>query len=378
MIYMMMLVMRMIFSSYGAAMELNKEPETITLVSVGDMLMHAGASIPAMKSDGSYNYDYLFENVSWKVKTADLAVVNNEVIMGGNELGNIGYPNFNVRTEMGDAEVRAGFDVVLAATNHTLDKEMKGVSNTIRFWKENYPDISLLGIHDSREDAEVITVREIKGIKVALLNYTYGLNGYTIPEGYEYAIDMLTDDNKDNIISDIKKAGEMADFVIVFPHWGTEYTFTPDESQKKWAQIMTEAGADLIIGAHPHVVQPVEWVTSSNGNRALVYYSLGNFVSIQYYNFSMLGGMADVSITKDNTGTYISAYDMDFLVTHYTSGRTAVTTYFLDDYTDELAGNHAIHVEPGEKYMAVNAAYPFTVEGLKKLAKSICPELAEY
>ncbi|MGN0375854.1 MAG: CapA family protein, partial [Butyrivibrio sp.] len=109
----------------------------------------------------------------------------------------------------------------------------------------------------------------------------------------------------------------------------------------------------------------------------LVYYSLGNFVSIQYYNFSMLGGMAQVSITKDASGTYISSYDMDFLVTHYTAGRTAVTTYFLDDYTDELAAQHAILIEPNEKYMNVNKNYPFTVEGLKALARQICPDLAD-
>ena len=142
------------------------KPVTINLVAIGDMLMHAGASMPALQADGSYNYDYLFANVGDAIKTADLAVVNNEVIMAGNEIGLLGYPNFNVRTELADAEVKAGFDVVLSATNHTLDQHMSGLTNTLNYWNTNYPDIALLGVHESAEDAAEITIREVEGIKI--------------------------------------------------------------------------------------------------------------------------------------------------------------------------------------------------------------------
>lgn len=354
------------------------KPVTINLVAIGDMLMHAGASMPGLQADGTYNYDYLFANVGDAIKTADLAVVNNEVIMGGNEIGLLGYPNFNVRTELADAEVKAGFDVVLSATNHTLDQHMSGLTNTLNYWNTNYPDIALLGVHESAEDAAEITIREVEGIKIAMLNYTYGLNGYSLPQGSEYAIDLMLPATRDKIMKDIAKADSMADIVVVFPHWGVEYQFKQNDEQSSWARAMTEAGADLIIGTHPHVLQPVEWITAENGNRSLVYYSLGNFVSIQYYNYSMLGGMADVSITKDENGTYISSYDMEFLITHYTSGRTAVTTYYLDDYTEEFAASHAIHVEPGPQYDSINREYPFTVARLKELAKEICPEFVDW
>ncbi|MGN0371154.1 MAG: CapA family protein [Butyrivibrio sp.] len=354
------------------------EPVTINLMAIGDMLMHASASFPAVMSDGSYNYDYIFANIAGDIQAADLAVVNNEVIMAGNELGNIGYPMFNVRTELGDAEAKAGFNVILSATNHTLDQNVSGIMNCFNFWKNNHPDVSLLGIHDSFESASEITVRDVNGISVAMLNYTYGLNGLTIPEGMEYAVDLMNDSTRDKIADDISRAKEMADFVIVYPHWGTEYNMGISDEQKVWAEFFAEQGVDLVIGTHPHVVEPVEWITSSTGHKMLVYYSLGNFVSVQYYNFSMLGGMAKVSITKDSSGTYISDYDMDFLVTHYTAGRTAITTYKLDDYTNEMAASHAILTEPGEKYMEVNKGYPFTVEGLKGLAETICPELADY
>ncbi len=354
------------------------EPVTVSLVAVGDMLMHTSASNPALKADGSYNYDYLFDNVKDVIQNADVAVVNNEVVMAGNEIGNIGYPTFNVRTELGDAEIAAGFDVALHATNHTMDQGAYGILNCLEYWNSTHPDMAVLGIHNSAETASDIYVRDVNGIKIAMLNYTYGLNGFEVPAGMEYTIDLMTDSTKDKIASDIARAKELSDFVVVYPHWGTEYNLGIDESQQSWAQFFADNGVDLVIGTHPHVVEPVQWIDGANGSKTLVYYSLGNFVSVQYYNFSMLGGMARISITKDSDSTYISDYDMDFLVTHYTAGRSVITTYFLDDYTDELASQHAILIEPSDKYMQVNENYPFNVESLKVIAKSICPELTDY
>lgn len=355
-----------------------EEPVTITMMAVGDMLMHGSASFPAVQADGSFNYDYLFENVLDEINAADIAVVNQEVIFGGNEKGNIGYPSFNVRTEQGDALVKAGFDVVLHATNHTLDQGVAGIEHAVNFWKTNHPDTTVLGIHGDEDSYNNITIKEVNGIKLALLNYTYGLNGLSLPADKTYMVDLMTETYKSKIIADMAQAKELADFVVVFPHWGTEYVLTETTAEQEWAQFFADNGADLIIATHPHVIQPVKWVEGAGGNQTLVYYSLGNFVSIQYYNYNMLGGMAQVSITKDSTGTYISEYDMDFVVTHYTGGRVIATTYMLDDYTNELASQHAILVEPGPNYMAVNKNYPFTVEGLKALAEQVCPELADY
>lgn len=352
---------------------------TINLVSVGDMLMHRGVSIPANSGTGEFNYDYIFANVTDAISSADLAIVNNEVIMAGNELGkygdgNIGYPCFNVRTELGDAEVKAGFDVILGASNHAMDQNTSGILKTVNYWKTVHPEISLLGLHDSAKAADEITVRNVNGIKIAMFNYTYGLNGFKVPPEYKYTVDLMNPNAKSKISDDIRRAKKISDFIIVFPHWGTEYTFERSQEQYEWADFFAEEGVDLVIGTHPHVVQPVEWITASNGHRMLVYYSLGNFVSIQYYNYSMLGGMANVKITKDSTGTYISSFDIDFLVTHFVPGRSTVTTYFLDDYSDALASQHGILTEPAENFMNINRHYPFTMDGLNKLAKKICPD----
>lgn len=357
-------------------------PVSINLIAVGDMLLHGGIHNSALQPDGSYNYAHVFEHTKDRIASADIAVANQEVILGGVELGVSSYPTFNSPQAFGDALVDTGFDVILHASNHTMDKDTIGVLNTIHFWKENHPDTTFLGINESEEERDTIKIVEKDGIKIAMLNYTYGLNGFSLPADKPYLVNLMDDAHKSEIAEDMKKAREQADFVIVYPHWGTEYVLEATDEQKQWAQFFADNGADLIIGTHPHVVEPVEWVTAADGRQTLVYYSLGNYISIQYYNYSMLGGFAEVTITKDSTGTYISGYDMDFLVTHYTAGRTEMTTYFLSDYTDELASRHAILTEPYEGqyadgYRSVNQWYPFTVEGLWNLAKQICPQFVD-
>lgn len=355
------------------------EPVNVSLLMVGDMLLHGGIHNSSLQPDGSYDYGHVFEHVKSKIEAADIAVANQEVILGGVELGVSSYPAFNSPTDFGDALVDTGFDVVLHASNHTMDKDSVAIMNTIHFWKEKHPDITVLGINETEEEYNEITVVDYDGIKLAMLNYTYGTNGIPLPEGKPYIVNLL---NEEKVASDITRAKEMADFVIVYPHWGTEYNLGIDDSQKYWAQLMADCGADLIIGTHPHVCEPVEWITGKDGNQTLCYYSLGNFISIQYYNYSMLGGMAEVVITKDGNGTYISDYGMEYLVTHYTAGRTEMTTYMLDDYTDELAARHAILVEPyntayADNYRNINSAYPLTVEGLRNLARQITPQFFE-
>ena len=357
-------------------------PVSVNLIAVGDMLLHGGIHNSAMQADGSYNYAHVFEHTKDRIAAADIAVANQEVILGGVELGVSSYPQFNSPQDFGDALVDAGFDVILHASNHTMDKDTVAVLNTIHFWKEKHPDITFLGINENQEERDTIRIVEKDGVKLAMLNYTYGLNGFSLPSDKPYLVNLMDEAHKTEIAEDLKKAREEADFVIVYPHWGTEYVLEATDEQKQWAQFFADNGADLIIGTHPHVVEPVEWITASDGRQTLVYYSLGNYISIQYYNYSMLGGFAEVTITKDSSGTYISDYDMDFLVTHYTAGRTEMTTYFLSDYTDELASCHAILTEPytgqyAESYRNVNQWYPFTVDGLWNLARQICPQFVD-
>lgn len=319
---------------------------SVTLTMVGDILLHDRVHDYCLQEDGVYNYDAIFANLTKQISAADLALVNQEVVLGGEDLGISGYPAFNAPQEAGDALVKAGFDVVLHGTNHALDKHGQGVKNTLAFWEATHPQIAVLGIHDSAKDKEEIYVAEAEGIRIAILNYTYGTNGIPLPKDMLYAVDML---EEETVIRDIARAKELADMVIVCPHWGTEYRLTPDKSQEKWTELFLEQGVDVVIGTHPHVIQPAEWLTNEDtGEKMLVFYSLGNFVNWTSGTGKgvanrMVGAMADLTLERDETGEVIvSEYGVSAVVCHVEKKINGITVYPLSAYTEELAEKNAI------------------------------------
>ena len=321
-------------------------PSQLSLVMVGDVLLHTPVLESGRLPDDTYCYDHLFQYVKPQVEAADIAIVNQEVILGGTELGLSGYPCFNGPYEVADALAGCGFDVVLHATNHALDKGEKGVRNCLDYWENEYPQIQVAGINKSKEAQEnEVVIVEKNGIKVAILNYTYGTNGISLPSSAPYLVNLL---DKEKIEKDVTFAKEMADFVVVCPHWGTEYQHAPDKNQQKWAAYFADLGVDLVIGTHPHVIQPVEWVEGENGNQALVYYSLGNFVNATSGQGSgvadrMLGAMAEVRLVKNEEGmVIIDSFEALPLVTHLESGEQKITVYPLEDYTAELENGNEI------------------------------------
>ena len=320
------------------------------IIMVGDVLLHTPIEENCRQADGSYDYSSLFAHTKDEIASADLALVNQEVIIGGAELGISGYPCFNADFGLSDALVDAGFDVICHATNHAMDKGRAGLVNCVEHWKEQYPQITVLGIHDTEEtstsrgaDPSII---ELPDMKVAVLNYTYGTNGIALPSDMPYAVDLL---DEEQVAADIRRAEELADFTIVCPHWGTEYRLTPDASQEKWTKVFAENGADLVLGTHPHVIEPIEWVTDEErDHEMLVYYSLGNFVNWtsgtgEGVANRMVGGMAEVTITKNDHGEVeIADYGVKPIISHVTSGPEGVTTYFLEDYDAVLAEENEI------------------------------------
>ena len=328
----------------------------ITLMAVGDNLMHLGIVASGKQADGTYNFSMLFDGIRPFLDTADVKIINQETIMGGNFRGFSGFPYFNSPTEVGDAIADAGFNVVLQASNHTTDQKLDGLLYCADFWKSNHPEVLVTGIHEDPSQAEDIPLLTIDDVTFAILNYTYGANTETLPLELSGHLNLLCAVNEQTgqmdfttlnpqVPEDIARAKELADVVIVCPHWGTEYSSEISGYQEKWALVMTEAGADVIIGTHPHVVEPIEWITAENGNEALCYYSLGNYVSTQKNALSMLETMAwitfhvtenGVSIDRDVTGVIP-------LVCQYTSGPVRFDNiYLLEDYTEELASSHGI------------------------------------
>lgn len=323
-------------------------PATLSILMVGDILLHDPVEVAARQEDGSYNYEAIFAHMTEDIQAADIAIVNQEVIIGGEELGISGYPAFNAAYSAADALVKAGFDVVCHGTNHALDKGKKGVLNCLNYWKDNYPDIAVLGIHDSQEDQEDIYIYDQGDFKVAILNYTYGTNGIPLPDEMPYAVDLL---EEEKVLSDIQKAEEMADFTIVCPHWGTEYQLKQSAFQEKWAKLFAANGVDLVIGTHPHVIQPIEWVVDEeSGHEMLVYYSLGNFVNWTGESGNdianrMVGGMAKVTLEYVDGAVNIVEYGVEPVVTHLEQGINGVTVYKLNDYTTEMADINQIRLQ---------------------------------
>ena len=323
------------------------EPEpldkSVTIRMVGDILLHEAVTESGLKNDGSYSFDHLFANVKSEIEKADIALVNQEVILGGSEMGLSGYPAFNGPFEVGDAIAGAGFDIVLHATNHALDRGSRAVVNCCNFWRTSHPEVSFIGISDSAEKNNIV-IKESKGIKIAFINYTYGTNGIPLPEGYPNAVTYL---DAETIRSDTAYAKENADFVVVCPHWGTEYTHEADSNQKYWTQLFLECGVDLVIGTHPHVTEPIE-VLEQNGHSMTVYYSIGNFVNSTAQTGAgiadrMVGAMADVTLERDSAGNVrITDFGVIPLVTHLSEGYGGITTYKLSDYTEEMARQNLI------------------------------------
>lgn len=347
------------------------EPQvsSVELVAVGDVLMHTPLMNYARNDDGSYDFNSIFDVMREDISRADIAVCNQETPVDPTQDPDGGiHFIFNTPPEIVDAEINAGFDVATQSSNHTYDMGSDGVINTVNYWKSKGDSIKMIGANSSQEERDTIFVYEKNGIKIAMLNYTYGLNGFELPDDMPYLVTLIDDEHHDLICSDIQRAKEMSDFVIVFPHWGSEDVVgDTTDFQDYWGRVFTEAGADLIIGTHPHVCERIEWITADNGNRALCYYSLGNYASNQQETPEVLGGMAKVRIVKENGITRIdeSATGVVPIVTHnipWGGFTQKVVCYKLQDYTPELADEHDI---------VVNGRDNFSYDRLNELANEI-------
>lgn len=325
------------------AEERKKPPEKISLVCFGDTLMHMPVVNSGKKADGTYDYSDIFEKLQPMIEEADLAEIGQETVFGGKKLGYSGYPLFNTPSDVGKSLVDQGFDIVVHASNHVLDKGTGAVQSTIDFWKQ-YPDVAVLGINETESDYNKVRIIEKKGAKIALLNYTYGTNGIKLAEEKAYMVNYI---DEEKIKKDCEYARENADFTIAFMHWGTEYSSKVSQEQKELAKKMCTWGVGLIVGAHPHVIEPVEWIESDNGNKMLVYYSLGNFVSRQLEAKNLLGGCAKITLEYDRKEVKITDDKFMPVVTHYNKAYNKFTVYPLKDYSDDIAKEHGVAASDG-------------------------------
>lgn len=330
------------------------KPTSAKLVAVGDNLMHRSCTLSAKNADGTYDFTKHFANMADIFKAADLAVISQDTVLGGIELGATSTETgiFNTAVELADGMVDAGINVVLAANNHIMDEGSAGLNTMMSYFSTKYPNITLLGVNNSREAKDEPVYVETNNIKIAMINYSYGSNQTADLDASPYLLNQYDEDWLADIL---KQAREEADFIIAFPFWGEQNSMDYTQEQERQAQFLADNGVDLIIGSYPHVVEPVKWITAENGDRTLVYYSLGNFQSIQNTVENMLGGQANITISKEEDGTHISDYSLDFVVTHYEQRESSeyydiVTTYPLADYTSDLAARHGMSVSGNDEF----------------------------
>ncbi len=273
--------------------EVKEEVKTskLSLVMVGDALLHSSVYKDAYKN-GYYDFSSQLELIKPIIQNYDLAFYNQESILGGSEIGLSDYPTFNSPKEFGDAMIDAGFNLVSLANNHTLDRGEKAVISSCNYWQDK--DVLTAGSYCSKEDSEKINIKEKNGIKYTLLAYTYGTNGIQVPKGKEYLVNLYSDEK---VKTDIEKVKDKVDLLMVSMHWGTEYKNEPTVEQQRQAEYLSSLGVDIIIGTHPHVIEPITYI-----NDTLVIYSLGNFISAQSTNNdynTMTELMTSVDIIKE-------------------------------------------------------------------------------
>lgn len=281
-----------------------KTDTTFTLAAIGDIMCHNSQFKDAYNSETStYDFSYVFDNISTYTKTADLCVGNLETTFAGEEKGYSGYPQFNTPDNLAYELKGIGLDVLTTAGNHALDTGYTGLSRTIDVL--NDADISHLGTYQSQEEQDKVLIKFVKGLKIAFVNYTYGTNGIPVPKDKTYCVNLI---DKELISKQLDVAkSQNPDIIIACMHWGNEYQTKQNSTQMELADFLIQNGADIILGTHPHVLQPYEkrTVTLENGStrNGFVAYSLGNFISDQNAKYTRSSIILDLTITKHVDGT---------------------------------------------------------------------------
>lgn len=343
---------------------IKKEPKDYSarLFMVGDALIHDCVYTDAKRQgNGTYDFKPMIENIKAISSKYDLAYYNQETILGGTAMGLSHYPRFNSPHEVGDAFLDAGFNLVSLATNHTMDRGETGVINSVNYWKSKKDKAVYSGqwiSHDERA-YETSQIYEKNGIKYAFFSYTTWTNGLSTPKGKEYLNNVYSDELA---YADISKVRDLVDVVIVAMHWGTEYSHGVSAEQTKIANYLSSIGTDIIIGAHPHVVEPVEYI---NNGKTFVIYSLGNVISAQIGNERLTGLMMEITIKK-----HVDENDNVTITLENPRAELIYTKY----YTNPYCNNFKVYTYP-QLNNSILPNYEALYGKFKNIVSSRYPEL---
>ena len=280
--------------------EVIPEDITINMSVIGDIMCHNSNYNDAYNSDtDTYDFSYVFQDIAKYFENDDITIGNLETTLAGKEIGYSSYPTFNTPEILATDLKELGLDVLATANNHSLDKGYVGIENTIT--ELDNAGISHTGTYNSQESSEQYLVKDVNGINIAFLNYTYGTNGIAIPSGREYCVNLIDRDKIQSDLNNVKALGNV-DLICVIIHWGTEYRLTPTDEQEELANFMFENGADIILGGHSHCLEPMEkrTITLEDGTTkdGFIVYSLGNFMSGQNKSYTRQSVILQLQITK--------------------------------------------------------------------------------
>jgi len=316
-------------------------PREVILMAVGDNLIHKPLIDQARERAGGNGYDFtkFYEGVRSLIARADLAVINQESILASDVAAPSSYPMFCTPTQCGDAVYSLGFRAVLTANNHVLDKGAKGILASLDYW-DSKRGVVTFGSY--RNEAEFNTPRtmEVNGVTFAFTGATYGYNGLQFPQGSEIIAPLVEDE--DRLRRAVEAGKQAADVMVVALHWGIEDSQTVTDQQRALARKLVDWGADIILGTHPHVLQTMEFIEKSDGGRAFVAYSLGNFLSGQAQAPNLIGGVIELTVVKDGNNISVKAPRFHPVITHYGTGFGNVRLIAWPDYTPALAASHGV------------------------------------
>ncbi len=313
------------------------QPSEIRLVAAGDVIVNGSAQQSSINESGGYSYGHLFSGIKNEISTFDIRAVNQETNLPGDSFGMGMIKPLNANQALGNAEIEAGFNVILRANDHALDNGYDGLHNELVWWHDSHPQMPLVGIAEPDPEANPgfsdyvngVYVYDRSGFKIAILNHSVD-----VPEEDENTISPLTEQK---IAADVQKARDAgAQMIVAFPHWGTENDTEVTDEQRSFAQAYANNGVDVVIGTHPRVLQSAEVLNGANGHKTVCFYSLGCLTSsLEQQNF--VGGLAEVTFVRNEKGE-CSVKDpvLKPVVTYRANGRD-YTTYLLSEYTDEIA-----------------------------------------
>mgnify|MGYP000014396250 CR=1 FL=1 len=311
------------------------EEKIVSLIAFGDNLIHNTIYTSARTGSG-YDFKPILLDVKEYIQNFDIRFINQETILGGTELGLSTYPAFNTPQEMGDALLDAGFNLISLANNHTLDRGERAVINSVNYW--NSQDVIHSGSVLDPDESQV-KIFEKKGIKFAFVAYTYGTNGIPHPDGKTYLANVYSDAKASR---DLKYVRDIVDVIIVSMHWGEEYRDYPNEEQIRQARHLSSLGVDIIIGHHPHVIQPVELLENEDGRKTFVMYSLGNFLSDQKGIDRLIGMGVSLDIRKNSEGNVsLENFAAKLLYRYKNYNDNSFRILFFDDLSESFLKDYA-------------------------------------